>query len=91
MAEAIEKERPGLAHAYPIELRRRYGRYFTAGRAFAKAIGNPRVMRYSVLHGFPRERLMRFALRMLANLTDGREGDLDDRVMDWILRITPER
>jgi hypothetical protein len=46
-------------------------------------------MRYSVYHGFPRERLMRFALRILANLTDGREGDLDDKVMDWILRITP--
>jgi hypothetical protein len=26
---------------------------------------------------------------VLANLTDGREGDLDDRVMDWMLRITP--
>lgn len=88
---ALATNRPGLAHAYPVELKRRYGRYFTAGRAFAKAIGNPRVMRYSVLHGFPRERLMRFAIRLLANLTDGRDGDLDDRVMDWILRITPER
>jgi geranylgeranyl reductase family protein len=88
---ALATNRPGLAHAYPVELKRRYGRYFTAGRAFAKAIGNPRVMRYSVLHGFPRVRLMRFAIRLLANLTDGRDGDLDDRVMDWILRITPER
>jgi hypothetical protein len=34
---------------------------------------------------------MRFALRLLANLTDGREGDLDDRVMDWIVRMAPER
>ena len=88
---AIASNRPGLAHAYPVELKRRYGRYFTAGRAFAKAIGHPKVMKYSVLHGFPRERLMRFAIRLLANLTDGRDGDLDDRVMDWILRITPER
>jgi geranylgeranyl reductase family protein len=88
---AISTNRPGLAHVYPVELKRRYGRYFTAGRAFAKAIGQPLIMKYSVLHGFPRERLMRFALRMLANLTDGKEGDLDDRVMDWILRITPER
>lgn len=89
--EALASGRPGLAHAYPIELRRRYGRYFTVGRAFARAIGNPAFMRYSVFHGFPRERLMRFALRLLANLTDGREGDLDDRVMDWIVRIAPER
>ena len=86
---AIETNRPGLAHVYPVELKRRYGKYFTVGRAFAKAIGQPAIMRYSVYHGFPRERLMRFALRILANLTDGREGDLDDKVMDWILRITP--
>jgi hypothetical protein len=61
------------------------------GRAFARAIGNARFMRLSVLYGFPRARLMRFALRMLANLTDGRDGDLDDRMMDWIVRIAPER
>jgi geranylgeranyl reductase family protein len=89
--EALVSGRPGVAHLYPLEMRRRYGRYFTAGRAFARAIGNPRIMRYSVLHGFPKERLMRFALRLLANLTDGPRGDLDDRVMDWLMRITPER
>jgi len=88
---ALASGRPGLAHTYPIELRRRYGRYFTVGRAFARAIGNPQFMRLSVLYGFPRERLMRFALRVLANLTDGREGDLDDKVMDWLVRMAPER
>lgn len=72
-------------------MRRRYGKYFTAGRAFARAIGNPLIMRYAVEHGFPHRRLMRFALRMLANLTDGPRGDVDDRVMDWILRISPMR
>lgn len=88
---ALASGRPGLAHTYPIELRRRYGRYFTVGRAFARAIGNPQFMRLSVLYAFPRERLMRFALRVLANLTDGREGDLDDKVMDWLVRMAPER
>jgi geranylgeranyl reductase family protein len=88
---ALVSGRPGLAHVYPVVLRRRYGKYFTAGRAFARAIGNPLIMRYAVEHGFPHERLMRFALRLLANVTDGPEGDLDDKVMDWILRIAPER
>jgi geranylgeranyl reductase family protein len=88
---ALSSGRPGLAHTYPAVLRQRYGRYFSVGRLFARAIGQPRIMRYSVEHGFPRERLMRFALRLLSNLTDGREGDLDDRVMDWIVRIAPER
>ena len=62
----------------------RYGRVLH-GRAGCSPgpIGQPRIMRYSVFHAFPKERLMRFALRLLANLTDGREGDLDDKVMDW--------
>jgi menaquinone-9 beta-reductase len=89
--DALVTGRPGLAHVYPVELKRRYGRYFTVGRAFARAIGNRHFMKASVYRGFPRERLMRFALRMLANLTDGPGGDLDDRVMDWIVRIAPER
>lgn len=89
--DALGANRPGLAHAYPLALRKRYGKYFTAGRLFARAIGVPRIMRYSVEHGFPHERLMRFALRLLANLTDGREGDLDDKVMDWLVRIAPDR
>jgi geranylgeranyl reductase family protein len=88
---ALSAGRPGLAHVYPLELKRRYGRYFTVGRAFARAIGNRHFMRLSVLYGFPRKRLMRFALRMLANLTDGRDGDVEDRIMDWIVRVAPER
>jgi geranylgeranyl reductase family protein len=89
--DALVSARPGLAHMYPVVLRQRYGKYFTAGRVFARAIGNPRLMRYAVEHGFPHERLMRFALRLLANVTDGPGGDVDDRVMDWIVRIAPER
>lgn len=89
--EALVKGRPGLAHVYPIELRRRYGRYFTAGRLFARAIGNAWFMRNAVTHGFPRERLMRFLLRVLANVTDGKDGDFDDRVMDVVMRMMPAR
>lgn len=89
--DALVSGRPGLAHIYPVVLRQRYGKYFTAGRTFARAIGNPLMMRYAVEHAFPRERLMRFALRVLANVTDGPGGDLDDRFMDWLVRIAPER
>ena len=89
--EALSSGRPGLAHAYPIALRQRYGGYFTLGRLFARAIGNATIMRTSVYHAFPRERLMRFALRMLANLTDGRDGNVDDRIMDALVRVAPSR
>ncbi|HVM11299.1 MAG TPA: geranylgeranyl reductase family protein [Actinomycetota bacterium] len=88
---AIERDRPALAHLYPIELRRRYGRYFTLGRAFVKLIGNPAVMRAATRYGLPRRRLMAFLLRTMANLTDGRDGDLEDRVLHALVRLAPER
>lgn len=89
--EALALDRPGLAHVYPAVLRERYGRYFTMGRAFVKAIGYPSVMRASVRYGLPRERLMAFLLKLMANLTDGRDGDLDDRIMDALVRVVPAR
>ena len=89
--EALALDRPGLAHIYPTLLRERYGRYFSIGRAFVKAIGYPAVMRSAVRYGLPRERLMAFLLKVMANLTDGRDGDLDDRIMDALLRLAPRR
>lgn len=89
--EALVKGRPGLAAAYPIEMDRRLGRYFSAGRAFARAIGKPAVMRACVRYGLPRRRVMQFLLRLLANLSDGVDGDLDDRVMWLVLRLARER
>lgn len=89
--EALALDRPGLAHVYPAVLRQRYGKYFTMGRGFVKAIGYPSVMRASVRYGLPRERVMRFLLKVMANLTDGRDGDLDDRIMDALVRVVPAR
>ena len=43
-----------------------------------KLIGNPQVMRIATQHGMPHPTLMRFVLKLLANLTDtarrGRHG-----------------
>jgi len=89
--EALAKDRPAVAHLYPTLLRRRYGRYFSMGRLFVKAIGDPRIMRFATRYGVPREGLMRFALRVMANLSDGRDGDWQDRLMYSMVRISPER
>lgn len=89
--EALVLDRPGLAHVYPAVLRQRYGTYFSLGRAFVKAIGSPTIMSASVRHGLPRPKLMRFLFKVMANITDGRDGDLDDRIMDAILRLAPKR
>jgi geranylgeranyl reductase family protein len=86
--EALVANRPGLAHVYPTELRRRYGRYFHIGRTFVRAIGKPQVMRTLTRYGLPQEWLMRFAMRFMANLTDGPDGDAQDRLMDVLLRLT---
>ncbi|HXF74074.1 MAG TPA: FAD-dependent oxidoreductase, partial [Actinomycetota bacterium] len=84
IAEALLGGRPALAQMYPTVLRERYGRYFAMGRGFVRAIGNPAVMRTATRYGLPRPVVMRFAMRVLANLTDGRRGDANDKLM-WAL------
>jgi geranylgeranyl reductase family protein len=85
--EALVTDRPGLAHVYPAILRERYGPYFRVGTNFVRAIGHPVVMRTLTDYGLPQEWLMRFVLRLMGNLTDGRRGDFRDRLMDAIVRL----
>ena len=37
----------------------------------------------------PRKRLMRLVHKLLANLTDQRGGDLDDRLINTLTRLAP--
>ncbi len=74
---------------YPAELKARYGGYYTLGRIFVHAIGNPNVMKYATKYGLPRPTLMKFTLKLLANLTDPRGGDAMDRVINAMSRIVP--
>ena len=85
--EALVSDRPGLAHLYPSILRERYARYFRIGTNFVRGIGHPWVMRTLTEYGLPQEWLMRFALRVMGNLTDGRDGDAQDRLMAGIVRL----
>jgi geranylgeranyl reductase family protein len=91
LADTLATGRPALAQMYPVLVRDRYARYFAAGNLWVKAIGNPRFMRFCVEHGFPRRRLMTFALRVMANLTDGKNGDVQDRIMHALVRLVPDR
>jgi menaquinone-9 beta-reductase len=87
ITEALVRDRPGIAHLYPTILRDRYARYFRVGTNFVRAIGHPSVMRTLTEYGLPQEWLMRFALRMMGNLTDGRKGDFQDKLMDALVRL----
>jgi geranylgeranyl reductase family protein len=89
LSEALVGGRPGLAQMYPALLHERYGRYYTVGRIFVKAIGEPRVMRLLTDYGLRVRPLMRFLVRLMGNLTDGREGDAQDRLIYALERLAP--
>ena len=94
MAEAHQRG-PGSPAAeralesYPAKLKAELGGYYTLGRAFVKLIGHPAVMRVCTTYGLPRRRLMRFTLKLLANLTDARDGDAMDKLINSLSRIAP--
>jgi menaquinone-9 beta-reductase len=75
--------------AYPVELRARYGGYYRLGGIFVKLIGRPEIMRLATRHGMPHPTLMRFVLKLMANLTDPRGGDAMDRIINAMARVAP--
>jgi flavin-dependent dehydrogenase len=74
---------------YPQALKDAYGGYYTLGRKFVSAIGDPRVMKFATKHGMPRPALMRVVMKLLANLTEPKGGDAADRVINALSRMTP--
>jgi menaquinone-9 beta-reductase len=81
--------RERVLQGYAAALDSAYGGYFTLGRVFAKMIGNPTFMKQATRYGLPRQTLMRFMLKLMANLTDPRDGDLSDRVINGLSRLAP--
>ena len=76
---------------YREALESRFGAYFSVGRAFVRAIGDPRVMKLAARHGLRRPTLMRIAFKLLANLYEPRGGDAADRVVKALVRMAPAR
>src|SRR6478752_4751077 len=75
--------------SYPMRLKAELGGYYTLGRTFVKLIGHPQVMGVATRYGLPRKTLMRFTLKLMANLTDSRDGDAMDKVINSLSRIAP--
>ncbi|MDF5754962.1 geranylgeranyl reductase family protein [Spongiactinospora sp. TRM90649] len=92
IAQALPRSTPAqrerLLRAYPGVLKDAYGGYFTLGRAFVEAIGRPGVMNFATRHALPHPRLMRFAFKLLGNLTD-RRGDASDRIINALSKVAP--
>jgi menaquinone-9 beta-reductase len=74
---------------YAAALDAEYGGYFTLGRVFAKMIGNPTFMKQATKYGLPRTTLMKFTLKLMANLTDPRDGDVADKVINALSKVAP--
>jgi geranylgeranyl reductase family protein len=87
--QALRRGDERVFQRYPAELKARYGGYYTLGRVFVHAIGNPHVMKIATKYGLPRPTLMKFTLKLLANLTDPRGGDAMDRVINAMSRLAP--
>ncbi|MEU8200740.1 geranylgeranyl reductase family protein [Streptosporangium sp. NPDC049046] len=81
-------QRERVLRAYPQRLKDAYGGYFTLGRGFVELIGHRGVMNFATRHALPHPHLMRFALKLLANLTD-RRGDASDRIINALSKVAP--
>ena len=84
---AASRER--ALEGYNSALADHLGSYYRLGGVFVKLIGNPHIMRIATKHGLPRPLLMKFVLKMMANLTDPRDGDAMDRILTGLQKITP--
>jgi menaquinone-9 beta-reductase len=88
-AETASAQIERVLRSYPEELQAAYGRYYTLGRVFVELIGRPKLMRYATSRGMHHPQLMRFALKLLANLSDPRDGDASDRIISAMTRLAP--
>jgi flavin-dependent dehydrogenase len=88
LARARRAETERVLAGYPQALADAYGGYYALGRVFVKAIGRPGLMRFATKHGMSRPALMRFVIKLLANLTDPR-GDAADRLINGLSRLAP--
>jgi len=89
LAAVDDVRRERTLAGYRAALDAEYGGYYTVGRLFVKAIGHPSVMKLVTRHGLPHPTLMRFCLKLLANLTDARSGDAMDRLINGLNRLAP--
>jgi menaquinone-9 beta-reductase len=89
LARPAGPDRERALRAYPAELKIRFGGYYRLGGVFVKLIGNPQIMRVATKHGMPHPTLMKFVLKLLANLTDPRGGDAMDRIINGLTKVAP--
>ena len=81
--------RDAVLQRYALRMKQMHGGYFRLGAEFAKLIGKPEIMRLATKYGLPRTTLMKFMLKLMANLPEERGGGLDDRIIHAMTRLAP--
>jgi len=81
--------REAALRRYPDRLRAEYGRHHRLGMGFLALLARPDVVRFATAHGLKRPAMVAAALRLMGNLTDGRDGDWVDRAIAALTRLTP--
>ncbi len=89
LARPVGPARELALEGYRSALKARYGGSYRLGGWFVKLIGNPRIMSIATKHGMPHPALMRFVLKLLANLTDPRDGDSTDWIINTLTKMAP--
>ena len=89
LAAPTAAEQEQTLQLYTSRMKQMHGGYFTLGRHFAKLIGKPEVMRLATKYGLPRTTLMRFLLKLMANLPEEQGGRADDRIIHAMTRMVP--
>ncbi len=89
LARPSRAEAERAMQAYPARLRQEWGGYYRLGGVFVTLISQPRIMRLCTEHGLGHPHLMRLVLKLLANLTDPREADLSDLLINTLARVAP--
>jgi menaquinone-9 beta-reductase len=89
LARPTRAETERVLRGYADELQAAYGRYYTLGRVFVQLLGRPKLMQYATGRGMNHPQLMKFALKLLANLSDPRDGDASDRIISAMTRLAP--
>jgi geranylgeranyl reductase family protein len=92
-ADALERReglgREAVLRRYPERLRAEYGHHYRLGMGFLALLSRPGIVRFATAHGLERPALVSAALRLMGNLTDGRDGDAVDRTMSVLTRLVP--
>jgi geranylgeranyl reductase family protein len=81
--------REAVLRRYPERLRAEYGRHHRLGLGFLALLDRPALVRFATAHGLKRPALVAAALRLMGNLTDGRDGDGVDRFLAALTRSMP--